>query len=177
MDRSEITLFCLLDCSKCFDVIPHDPLLRKLELYGVDTRWFQSYLAGHYQQVQVQELSGRCVTSDALLSPIGTYQGSALGPLLFFLFTPTTYPCTRRTLSSCSTQMTSRWRYVGLGRHRLPGAAQPGITVSMVWQKRHQNQRTKDSVYHSWLATKHSTSPSCQHQIHGCRCCRFPHCR
>ena len=86
MDRSEIPLLCLLDCSKCFDVIPHDPLIRKLELYGVDTRWFQSYLAGHYQQVQVQELSGRCVTSDALLNPIGTYQGSALGPLLFCIY-------------------------------------------------------------------------------------------
>ena len=73
-----------------------------------------------------------------------------------------------------------KWRCVADGRHRLPGAAhgtQPGITVSMVWQKRHQNQRTKDSVYHSWLATKHATSPSCQHQIYGCRCCRFPHCR
>ena len=92
MDRSEITLLCLLDCSKCFDVIPHikffkcTTLLRKLELYGVDTRWFQSYLAGHYQQVQVQEHSGRCVTSDALLNPIGTYQGSALGPLLFCIY-------------------------------------------------------------------------------------------
>ena len=31
------------------------PLLRKLELYGVDTRWFRSYLDGHYQQVQLQE--------------------------------------------------------------------------------------------------------------------------
>ena len=87
MDRSHITLLCLLDCSKCFDVIPHDPLLRKLELYGVDTRWFRSYLDGHYQQVQLQEAgSGRHVTSEALVNPIGTYQGSALGPLLFSIY-------------------------------------------------------------------------------------------
>ena len=85
MDRSHITLLCLLDCSKCFDVIPHDPLLRKLELYGVDTRWFRSYLDGHYQQVQLQEAgSGRHVTSEALVNPIGTYQGSALGAALVF---------------------------------------------------------------------------------------------
>ena len=83
MDRSELMLLCLLDCSKCFDVIPHDPRLRKLELYGVDTRWFKSHLAGHYQKVQLQDASGRYVTSDALLNPIGIYQGSALGPLLF----------------------------------------------------------------------------------------------
>ena len=82
MDRSEITLFCLLDCSKCFDVVPHDPLLRKLELYGIDTRWFQSYLAGHYQQVQVQELSGRCVTSDALLNPRPVGGGGQILPPL-----------------------------------------------------------------------------------------------
>ena len=87
MDRSDITLLCLLDCSKCFDVIPHDPLLRKLELYGVDTRWFRSYLAGHYQRVQVQRGSTGCsIMSDALLNPIGTYQGTALGPLLFSIY-------------------------------------------------------------------------------------------
>ena len=87
MDRSQITLLCLLDCSKCFDVIPHDPLLRKLQLYGVDTRWFSSYLGGHFQRVQLQETaSNRFVTSDALLNPIGTYQGSALGPLLFSIY-------------------------------------------------------------------------------------------
>ena len=88
MDRSDITLLCLLDCSRCFDVIPHGPLLSKLELYGVtvDTRWFKSYLAGHYQQVQIQDASGRIVTSETLLNPIGTYQGSALGPLLFSVY-------------------------------------------------------------------------------------------
>ena len=87
MDQSNVTLLCLLDCSKCFDVIPHAPLLRKLELYGVDTRWFRSYLAGHFQRVQVQDtLSGRSVTSNSLLNPIGTYQGSALGPLLFSIY-------------------------------------------------------------------------------------------
>ena len=86
MDRSDITLLCLLDCSKCFDVIPHGPLLSKLELYGVDTHWFKSYLAGHYQQVQIQDASGRIVTSETLLNPIGIYQGSALGPFLFSVY-------------------------------------------------------------------------------------------
>ena len=86
MDRSKITLLCLLDCSKCFDVIPHDSLLRKLELYGVDTRWFTSYLDGHYQQVQIQDNLGGSVTSAVLPNHIGTYQGSALGPLLFSIY-------------------------------------------------------------------------------------------
>ena len=78
----------LLDCSRCFDCIPHGALLRKLELYGVDTRWFQSYLVNHYQHVQVQSSgSSRGSTlSRPLLNPIGTYQGSALGPLLHNIY-------------------------------------------------------------------------------------------
>ena len=53
MDQREVTVLCLLDYSRCFDCIPHSSLLRKLELYGVDTRWFRSYLANHYQRVQL----------------------------------------------------------------------------------------------------------------------------
>ncbi|KAF0314138.1 RNA-directed DNA polymerase from mobile element jockey [Amphibalanus amphitrite] len=88
MDRREVTLLCLLDCSRCFDSIPHHSLLRKLELYGVDTRWFQSYLADHYQRVQVQS-TGTSIDrtlSSPLMNPIGTYQGSALGPLLYNIY-------------------------------------------------------------------------------------------
>ena len=82
MDRKEITLLCLLDLSKCFNVVPHEGLLRKLELYNVDTRWFKSYLADHYQQVVARSQRGSCDISSPLPNPIGTYQGSALGPLL-----------------------------------------------------------------------------------------------
>ena len=88
MDQREITLLCLLDCSRCFDCIPHETLLRKLELYGVDTRWFQSYLVNHYQRVQIQTAGtsrGRTL-SQPLLNPIGTYQGSSLGPLMHNIY-------------------------------------------------------------------------------------------
>ncbi|KAF0309615.1 hypothetical protein FJT64_019292 [Amphibalanus amphitrite] len=55
-----------------------------LKLYGVDTRWFRSYLADHYQRVQLQSAgqSLRRTISRPLLNPIGTFQVSALGPLL-----------------------------------------------------------------------------------------------
>ena len=86
MDRRDVTLLCILDASKCFDTIPHAVLLRKLDQYGVDTRWFASYLANHYQQVLVREPSGKCSLSSSLPNPIGTYQGSALGPLLFTIY-------------------------------------------------------------------------------------------
>ena len=80
------TLLCLLDLSKCFDVVPHEGLLRKLELYNVDTRWFASYLGDHYQQVVTQSHSGSRTVSASLPNPIGTYQGSALGPLLYSIY-------------------------------------------------------------------------------------------
>ena len=86
IDRREIGLLCLLDMSKCFDVIPHDRLLWKLHLYNVDTRWFTSYLSDHYQRVLIQTPDGERVTSQPLLNPIGTYQGSALGPLMFSIY-------------------------------------------------------------------------------------------
>ena len=54
-DDGEITLVCLIDLSKCFDVIDHDILLRKLQLYGVDTAWFRAYLGGHTQCVALRD--------------------------------------------------------------------------------------------------------------------------
>ena len=46
-DRGEVTLLCMIDLSKCFDVIDHSILLTKLQQHGVDTSWFASYLSGH----------------------------------------------------------------------------------------------------------------------------------
>ena len=90
MDRREIGLLCMLDMSKCFDVISHERLLWKLELYNVDTRWFRSYLSDHFQRVLISSPGRRQSRSQnlsqPLLNPIGTYQGSALGPLLFTIF-------------------------------------------------------------------------------------------
>lgn len=87
MDRRQVALLCLLDLSKGFDVIPHERLLIKLEQYGVDTRWFSSYLSDHFQQVSVRSQNGRSVLSRPLPNAVGTYQGSALGPLLFNIYT------------------------------------------------------------------------------------------
>ena len=66
--------------------MPHEGLLRKLELYNFDTRWFVSYLTGHHQQVVTQSQCGSRTLSASLSNPIGTYQGSALGPLLYSIY-------------------------------------------------------------------------------------------
>ena len=86
MDRRQVALLCMLDLSKCFDVIPHDRLLIKLQQYGVNTRWFSSYLSDHYQQTMIRSPDWHTMLSRPLLNHIGTYQGSALGPLLFNIY-------------------------------------------------------------------------------------------
>ena len=86
MDDTEISLLCLIDLSKCFDVISHSKLLDKLQLLGVDAGWFRSYLEGHTQSVCTTNSRGRRVLSKPLPNNVGVFQGSALGPLLFTVF-------------------------------------------------------------------------------------------
>ena len=85
-DRGEISLLCLLDLSKCFDVIDHAKLLTKLELYGIDTAWFSAYLRNHTQSVSFTDTLGNRKISAALPNSIGVFQGSCLGPLLYCVF-------------------------------------------------------------------------------------------
>ena len=85
-DRGELSLLCLLDLSKCFDVIDHDKLLTKLQLYGIDITWFSAYLRNHTQSVSFTDTLGNSKKSTPLPNNIGIFQGSALGPLLYSVF-------------------------------------------------------------------------------------------
>ena len=85
-DSGKISLLCLLDLSKCFDVINHSKLLLKLCQYSVDPSWFSSYLSGHTQSVSFTDTSGRRHTSKKLPNSMGVFQGSSLGPLLYSIF-------------------------------------------------------------------------------------------
>ena len=85
-DRQELILLCLLDLSKCFDVIDHSKLLSKLQAYSIDPTLFSSYLRGHTQSVCSSDGRGNRFLSDPLPNPIGVFQGSSLGPLLFQIF-------------------------------------------------------------------------------------------
>ena len=86
IDSGQISILCLIDLSKCFDVISHPKLLEKLELLGVDTTWFKNYLFGHTQSVSITGSDGRLQISTSLAIRQGIFQGSALGPVLFCAF-------------------------------------------------------------------------------------------
>ena len=77
MDSSQISILTLIDLSRCFDVIDHEILLKKLELLQITTGWFKSYLQDHIQRVKI----GENLSEPARIS-IGTFQGTCLGPLL-----------------------------------------------------------------------------------------------
>ena len=77
---------CLIDLSKCFDVIDHKIILEKLALYGIETSWFATYLQGHTRSVSLNDGSGCRVLSRPLANNMGVFQGSVLGPLLFTIF-------------------------------------------------------------------------------------------
>ena len=85
VDRGELCGVVCIDQSAAFDVVSHDILLAKLELYGfgqAELDWISSYLSGRSQCV--------CINGEmSTLLPIdhGVPQGSILGPLLFTLYT------------------------------------------------------------------------------------------
>ena len=84
MDKGLFTGVVMIDLRKAFDIVDHKLLLKKLQVYGLNTnylKWFQSYLSGRYEKVCVDR---------KLSEPLGVHsgvpQGSIVGPALFLLF-------------------------------------------------------------------------------------------
>ena len=57
MDKQAVVILVLLDLSTAFDTIDHEVLLSRMQSFlgtdGVVLDWFQSYLSGRQQQVQI----------------------------------------------------------------------------------------------------------------------------
>lgn len=84
MNNKILSLGVFIDLSKAFDLINHENLLQKLNLYGIRghaNQWLQSYLSHRKQYVSLDQFN-----SDVLDINYGVPQGSILGPLLFIIY-------------------------------------------------------------------------------------------
>ena len=76
----------LLDLSAAFDTVNHSLLLSRLEnsfgITGTVLQWFQSYLTGRSQFVEINDTK-----SSVRDLTVGVPQGSVLGPILYLLYT------------------------------------------------------------------------------------------
>ena len=84
IDNGELIVSIFLDLRKAFDLVDHDILVNKLEIYrcsSISKLWFQSYLDNRTQRVCI----GNTLSSESVITR-GVPQGSILGPLLFILF-------------------------------------------------------------------------------------------
>ena len=84
IENSKMVGVMLVDFKKAFDLVDHQILIKKLEIYGLkaDTLlWFNTYLSNRKQQVAINNSK-----SEFKHISCGVPQGSILGPLLFLLF-------------------------------------------------------------------------------------------
>ena len=85
IDNNQVNGMLLVDYKKAFDMVDHQILFTKLELYGLGPdalNWFKSYLSNRrheYVQFKGKSSPTRFITE-------GVPQGSILGPHLFLLF-------------------------------------------------------------------------------------------
>ena len=82
--RKQVSGVILLDLSAAFDLVDHDILDKKLEIYGLDhefREWIRSYLYDRKQSVWINHCYSHFLNVDA-----GVPQGSNLGPLFFLIF-------------------------------------------------------------------------------------------
>ena len=83
-NENKYTLGILIHLSKAFDIVDHDMLLKKLNIYGIkgkSLKWFHSYLTNKKQFIKYCDQN-----TNLEVLRCGVSQGFILGPLLFLIF-------------------------------------------------------------------------------------------
>lgn len=93
IDRGEKVIGVFMDLTKAFDSVSHSKLIISLQNLGIKGRalsWFESYLSGRKQFVEITYLNNKnhrtTYKSECLSMKHGVPQGSILGPLLFLCY-------------------------------------------------------------------------------------------
>ena len=83
-NENKYTLGISVDLSKTFDIVDHNILLKKLDMYGIkgkNLEWFHSYLTNRKQFIKC-----RAQNTNLEVLRCGVPQVSILGPLLYLIF-------------------------------------------------------------------------------------------
>ena len=82
IDKDEVIGAIIYDLKKPFDVVNHELLIQKLDIYKFDIKWIKSYLS---ERNDVGIIDKKTKSSMGTLNA-GVPQGSVLGQVLFLLF-------------------------------------------------------------------------------------------
>lgn len=82
INKGQICILVALDLSRAFDLIVRDFLFEKLKWYGIDPKWFRSYLSYRAQVVK----DSNWKMSAVRFTVHGCPQGSVMGSLIFCIY-------------------------------------------------------------------------------------------
>ena len=136
MDNREVMCLVLLDLSATFDMVDHKILLERLENYfgvtGVALRWIKSYLTNWSQRVIIGDTNTTGAKSNSIRLEFGVPQGSALGPILFTLYTS---PLGQIYSNNVYYHLYADDQQIYLSfKPGYMGCSQPKMTVFIIWR-------------------------------------------